>query len=158
MVNARPSIVISAFKFLSISLVAGACCGVVFGLFALAINPAQLQRSIIASWMVSGTILATIIWLGWLLRLRRSLRSGDDSERHIVDLNSVPECKPPAPFLTRLARYLNCDESDLAVPKTRPQSRMKFWTTVSLGHWHGPKSASLIRQILERIRQHIHGE
>jgi hypothetical protein len=72
--------------------------------------------------------------------------------------SSPREPVPPAPFTTRLAHFLNCDEGDLHLQARRAtwKSKMSYWCGVPLGFYHGPKSAWSIRRILEHIRYLVH--
>ena len=157
MAQRRSTCVCAAVMRLMKLLVVGAACGVADGLVELAMNPKALRPSIVASWVATGVVLATVAWLGCLPRLRQLRPEETDVDLDDADWDAPTQSRRPTPFLTRLAKYLNCEESDLAMPGSRPQSRMPFWTTVSLDQWHGPKPASSIRRILERIRHHIHG-
>ncbi len=68
-----------------------------------------------------------------------------------------PPPDAPAPFETRLARFLHCDQDALARAKPERPSQMKFWCMVRLDRRYAPKPAWLIRRILLRIHRLVHG-
>lgn len=63
----------------------------------------------------------------------------------------------PRPFFQRLAQYTGFDEEDFRRPRPKPTSRMTFWSIREFETWHGPKTALVIRRILQRIREAVHG-
>jgi hypothetical protein len=68
-----------------------------------------------------------------------------------------PHAQPKVEFSTRLTRFLA--EVALLPEETHPGHRMRFWSLVPLPitSWIRPKSAALIREILERIHRLVHG-
>ena len=85
-------------------------------------------------------------------------REPSDAPRDAPDEIIRPPKIPPAPFDSRLARFLGCAESELRPERTRVTSKMRFWSLVPFGHWHGPKPRWRIRYLLERIRMFVRGE
>lgn len=73
------------------------------------------------------------------------------------------EPRPPRPehrpkeFAERLAGYLHCEQEELAAPRPYAPSKMSFWSRVGQLRWFGPKPAWLMRRLLERIREQVHG-
>ncbi|MCH8042793.1 MAG: hypothetical protein IID44_03650 [Planctomycetes bacterium] len=90
-------------------------------------------------------------------RTRIIPREPSDAPRDAADETTRPPKVPPAPFDSRLAQFLGCDESELRPKRTGATSKMRFWSLLPLGSWHGPKPRWRIRHLLERIRTLVRG-
>jgi hypothetical protein len=60
-------------------------------------------------------------------------------------------------FAARLGQFLERDVDASRRELVPARSRMSFWCLGPIGRKYGPKSATLIREILERIRRAVHG-
>ncbi len=62
----------------------------------------------------------------------------------------------PTPFADRLGRFVDDQVQRRTTTEPPKTSRMKFWLNTPLER-HPPKSISLIRRLLQRIRRLVHG-
>lgn len=62
----------------------------------------------------------------------------------------------PTPFADRLGRFVDDQVQRRATTEPPKTSRMRFWLNTRLER-HPPKSISLIRRLLRRIRRLVHG-
>ena len=132
-------------------LICGGLVGLVVGIASSAITERQdLLYALIGSVNVS----VLIGFLVWLIRAanetsslaasrRTQARRRASAGRNVED--------SPTPFVTRLSKFTGCDETEVCQEGQAPRSNMQFWSIVDPPTWHGPKPASLIRHILERI-------
>ena len=58
----------------------------------------------------------------------------------------------PSSYQSRLARFLDCDETDLKDLRPAPVSSMKYWCLLDKFEPTPPKPAWFIRRLLRRIR------
>ena len=139
-------------------LAVGGSIGLVFG---FALSPLILgypRIATIAAFVVVGMDVA-VLWLYFKVRHKASRRGEVDPHSPSDSAGeTTPSPKtPPAPFDSRLARFLRCDESELRPERTGETSKMRFWRLVPPGRWHGPKPRWRIRYLLERIRTLVRG-
>jgi hypothetical protein len=137
-------------------------------LLVLALREAtRLLGSLFGDHLFAGILIATALLsvLGviiWMFEPKRTRRSRPIyvplPNRDLVDAPPAPGPEHhPKDFTERLAGYLHCEEEELAGPRPYPASSMSFWSRVGQLRWMGPKPAFIIRRLLERIREQVHG-
>ena len=104
-----------------------------------------------------GLLIGFGVWVGRVAEERSALLNAQNSARWASELDARRADQSPAPFVKRLAQYMECDEAELSTPRPKPKSKMKFWSLVDFGTWHGPKPAVVIKRILRRIQETVHG-
>ena len=104
-----------------------------------------------------GFVIGFLVWILRFADEQSALFNAQNSAERASQLDTRQSKRPPAPFIRRLAQFMACDEAELKKPRPKPKSKMKFWSLVEFGRWHGPKPAIVIRRILRRIQERVHG-
>ena len=155
--QSKPHILWTAPRYVLLGLIAGFFLG---GTARLDRNGEFTIHDWIAVSIVFG-ILGLVCWSLWAVFAYNHARILErDSNRTGSRRSPWGErrSEEPSSYESRLARFLHCDEEELARPKPAPVSRMKFWSLYSWGSRSDPKPAWYIRPMLLRIHAAVHGE
>ena len=141
-------------RHLAVGVSIGLALGIALG--------SRMPAETIAVFVGAGVWVALLRWLSKTnngARHRRVfyLREPPDTACEAAGESTESSDNPPSPFASRLAQFLGCDESELQPARTKSTSKMRFWSLVSFGRWHGPKPRWRIRFLLERIRSRVRG-
>ena len=137
-------------------LLLGGLAGLVIGVsYCAIVKPVDFVPTLVLPINVS-VLFGFLIWL--VGAANESSRLASARRSHSIGVSPSTDAEnTPAPFVKRLAKYIGCEESELRQDRQKPRSKMSFWSIIDFFSWHGPKPVSLIRRILERIREASHG-
>ena len=139
-------------------LAAGAMAGsLVVAAFALSDDPADSVTDVPITPIPIGLIIGFLVWIVVNSNERSASLNAKKTARRASKSDAQESERSPTPFVKRLAQYMSCDEAELNKPRPKPKSKMKFWSMVEFGKWHGPRPVVVIRRILRRIQESVHG-
>ena len=154
--QSKPHILWAAPRYVLLGLIAGFFLG----------GTARLDRNsefTVHDWIAVSTAFGILGLVCWFLRVVSAYNYSRilerDSNRTGTRRSPWGErrSEEPSSYESRLARFLHCDEEELARPQPTPVSRMKFWSLSPWTRRSGPKPARYIRRILLRIQAAVHG-
>jgi len=119
------------------------------------INAIYLFLSFFTVVCVSGCIVGAFIGAQHIIDRQNRQRHDQRNLARKTQTVNLPPPSPPRTFQSRLAKFTNCEETELG-KKLQP-STMSFWTAMNVLEFMPPKSAAWIRRHLISIQKTLQG-